>query len=377
MRKDILHVSLRLAGNPRGILLSPFQQQNSHVFFYPTASFGQLSSRNHPHLNNLSQLHFLVIDEADRMVQQGGFPQLRQILDVVQKANPMDDSDDEEEDGFEDDEDDPDRMLGLPGIRGESRVQMLSDDILRQIEAQRSETAGIAQEIGDEQFMQPGEDTDEDEDEEVSLPMAPPVIRQTFVYSATLTLPASASFQNTKKKIDGVEGAIAEILEKSRAKGKTKIIDLSHTGKSTVSNNIKDPQQAQKEKKGSRFKLPPGLTLQEIKCTQLHKDSHLYAYLMTTAPNGPCLVFCNSITGVKRVGATLQALKVQVRMLHANLQQVRRLESVLGVLYKCREEDNTCFPTILGQAVKTMVLPLLWGLREQSLSSLSKLWFMS
>ena len=71
-------------------------------------------------------------------------------------------------------------------------------------------------------------------------------------------------------------------------------------------------------------RLPPGLTLGEIRCAQRHKDSHLYAYLVTTrqGSSGPCLVFCNSIAAVRRVGETLKTLGLPVKMLHAQMQQV-------------------------------------------------------
>jgi len=46
---------------------------------------------------------------------------------------------------------------------------------------------------------------------------------------------------------------------------------------------------------------------------------------MTTVDGsaGPALVFCNSIAGVRRVGTVLQTLGLSVRMLHAQMQQVR------------------------------------------------------
>ena len=54
------------------------------------------------------------------------------------------------------------------------------------------------------------------------------------------------------------------------------------------------------------------------------KDSHLYAYLVTTrqGSSGPCLVFCNSIAAVRRVGETLKMLGLPVKMLHAQMPQV-------------------------------------------------------
>ena len=135
------------------------------------------------------------------------------------------------------------------------------------------------------------------------------------------------------RHLKGIEGAIEEILDKARAKGQTKVIDLSNSKKQAKFNEkILDSKDHSKEKTREAFSngpkrtfnLPPGLKLQEIQCTQMHKDSHLYAYLVTTKEGsaGPCLVFCNSIKAVKRVGNTLKALGLPVRMLHAQMQQV-------------------------------------------------------
>ena len=85
--------------------------------------------------------------------------------------------------------------------------------------------------------------------------------------------------------------------------------------------------------------LPLGLTLGEIRCAQRHKDSHLYAYLVTTeqGSSGPSLVFCNSIAAVRRVGATLKTLGLPVKMLHAQMAQVSLyLRKMVHVDYKER-----------------------------------------
>mmetsp|Transcript_16555 Transcript_16555/g.21665 ORF Transcript_16555/g.21665 Transcript_16555/m.21665 type:complete len:114 (+) Transcript_16555:883-1224(+) len=51
---------------------------------------------------------------------------------------------------------------------------------------------------------------------------------------------------------------------------------------------------------------------------------------MTTVEgaSGLCLVFCNSIASVRRVGSTLQALGLDVRVLHAQMQQRTRFKAV-------------------------------------------------
>jgi ATP-dependent RNA helicase DDX24/MAK5 len=213
---------------------------------------------------------------------------------------------------------------------------MLTDEILAQIESQRTGIDPVTKEVDDEE-IEYADEVDSEAEDDVSLPLAPPVHRLTFVYSATLTLPASEKYVKAKKKSRrelGVEGAIAEILDKAHAKGKTKVVDLSSGKKintAKAKEELIEKPKASKEKpkttETKKFQLPPGLTLQQIKCTQKHKDSHLYAYLMTTAEgaSGPCIVFCNSIAGVRRVGATLQTLGMDVRILHAKMQQVRSL----------------------------------------------------
>lgn len=285
-----------------------------------------MSTREHPHLNDLSQLRFLVMDEADRMIQQGTLVQLKRILDAVHRANPMNESNDEDIDE-EDEEDDYDRMLGLPGIRGEAKVKMLSDDILNQLAKQRQEPADVKELEDDEYEEELKQEIESDsEEEDIELPSLPPVHRQTFIFSATLTLPNTESSKKRKRTdISSIDGAIAQLVEIAHAGGKTKIVDLSHNEKATTQSSIASEKKKQKKDHVDKFRLPPGLRLQQIKCTQLHKDSHLYAYLMTTKEgrSGPCLVFCNSIAAVKRVGTTLQTLGIQTKMLHANMQQVR------------------------------------------------------
>ena len=330
-----------------------------------------MSSNEYSHLNNLSQIRFLVIDEADRMIKQGSFPQLQQIFNVINQANPppvdqdnMDDDDDDDQD-----DNDEDRLRGLRGVRGEAKVVMLNDSILAAIEKQKNGGVAKPMEMDDDDYFDQIEgdadnvfsDDDQEEEEE-----AEPVHRQTFVYSATLTLPpsthhllkrdvakskSSSSSKKSKKKKQPttVDGAIAEILDIAGARGETKIVDLSNLvpeGMNQQSKksgmNKKDGTGDSKDKNdGSNKKaktsssssvmaarLPPGLTLGQIPCAQRHKDSHLYAYLITThqGSSGPCLVFCNSIAAVRRVGETLKTLGLPVKMLHAQMQQVSSFE---------------------------------------------------
>lgn len=314
-----------------------------------------MSRNEYSHLNELSQLRFLVIDEADRMIKQGSFPQLKQIFEVINHANPPLEDSNEMEDESDDDEDDEDRLRSLQGVKGEAKVVMLNDSILAAIERERSgeKSAPKPMEMEDDEYLEQIEDVDSENDSEEEEEER--VHRQTFVYSATLTLPTSTHHlikkdpskkTSSKKSKKGkrppltVDGAITEMLDLAGAMGEMKVVDLSNLipeGQSQQSK--KSAKDKQSDKKDAAFKsddakkkppsmaarLPPGLTLGEIRCAQRHKDSHLYGYLVTThqGSSGPCLVFCNSIAAVRRVGETLQTLGLPVKMLHAQMPQVR------------------------------------------------------
>mmetsp|Transcript_10147 Transcript_10147/g.15202 ORF Transcript_10147/g.15202 Transcript_10147/m.15202 type:complete len:949 (+) Transcript_10147:121-2967(+) len=298
-----------------------------------------MSSGEHEHLSNLTQLRFLVVDEADRMVSQGSFPQLSSILGKIRIANPsLEDMQEVESDSESDTED---RLKSLPGIRGEAKVSMLNDDILKMIQqqSQHEKPTTNEDEEGEESLDIEEESmsfqSSEDEEESTIF-----VKRQTFIFSATLTLPSSSESNTTtsntikkRKRHKSVDGVIAEILYKVGAQGQTKIVDLS----TEVQENESKPKEGMHSDamtpSNKSFKLPPGLSLYEIRCTQKHKDSHLYSFLTTTkqGSSGPCLVFCNSIGAVKRVGETLKTLGLPIRMLHAQMQQKARMNAVESI----------------------------------------------
>jgi ATP-dependent RNA helicase DDX24/MAK5 len=305
--------------------LKIFAVSPSH-FFVSISPNRQLSSDENEHLKDLSQIRFLVLDEADRMNHEHSFPQLISILNAVHFANPRDDAVDLDEDISDDESLTRGRLLGLPGVRGEAQLTMLSDDILQQLHVHKESTPTIRDvphsSIPEEDIQKEKMDLIVEEAHSGSIPREKGK-RQTLIFSATLTLPFTSTKTKGVSRVGkstrqlGLTGGIAEILEKTRAMGQTKVVDLSTSLPKASSDNSHIPS--------GGVRLPPGLSLEQIKCTQKHKDSHLYAYLMTTAQgnSGPCLIFCNSIAAVRRVGATLQLLGFSVRILHAEMQQVR------------------------------------------------------
>jgi ATP-dependent RNA helicase DDX24/MAK5 len=344
-------------------------------------------------LNNMSKtLQFLVIDEADRMLCQGSFPQLKSILNFIQQQpnKEYEDADDDDDDYDElsssgeqqhsdDKEDGIDErnvshqnfLPSLSGVRGETHCELLSDDILAHIEEARkkndSNPQRLSNNIENSSDDNPTETINANALHGIDNSLLPATLssrneaskvnsRQTFVYSATLMLPSTSTNSgdkgsikkkrkdktdvNKSKPSSTTEGVIAGILEMAGATGQTKIVDLTSANKAAnVGSNVDVIAQSRttstgwKESvtlKNSSSRLPPGLSLYEAKCTQKHKDTQCYAFLTTTkeGSSGPALVFCNSIAAVKRVSETLKVLGLPARPLHAQMVQKARFESV-------------------------------------------------
>ncbi|KAK9811744.1 hypothetical protein WJX72_009411 [[Myrmecia] bisecta] len=212
----------------------------------------------HKHLTQLQALSFLVLDEADRMVQQGHFQEMENILDLIPKGQP------EPADPEDEPEDDPSYGAEADGAA--------NDDIDASAVGRRRTSGG--------KFV------------------------QTFVFSATLTLPASLRHR-LKKGGGGSSGSssLENLMEKIQFGSKPKIANLT-----------------------SERKLADKVEEAYIECTEAERDEFLY-YLLAQHP-GRTLVFVNAISSIRRLGALLKLLGLPAAPLHASMQQRQRLKAL-------------------------------------------------
>ncbi|XP_077036760.1 ATP-dependent RNA helicase DDX24 isoform X2 [Agelaius phoeniceus] len=130
--------------------------------------------------------------------------------------------------------------------------------------------------------------------------------RQTFVFSATLTLvhqtPARVLQKKNAKKMDK-KTKLELLMEKVGIKGKPKVIDLTRK-EATVET----------------------LTETRIHCNTNEKDYYLYYFLLQYP--GRTMVFANSIDCVKRLSSLLTILNCDPLPLHANMHQKQRLKNL-------------------------------------------------
>ncbi|XP_053231974.1 ATP-dependent RNA helicase DDX24 isoform X1 [Podarcis raffonei] len=130
--------------------------------------------------------------------------------------------------------------------------------------------------------------------------------RQTFVFSATLTLihqaPTRVLHKKRAVKIDK-KTKLEMLMEKVGIKGKPKVIDLTRK-EATVET----------------------LTETRIHCDTEEKDYYLYYFLLQYP--GRTMVFANSIDCIKRLTALLTILDCDLLPLHANMHQKQRLKNL-------------------------------------------------
>ncbi|KAG6557418.1 hypothetical protein Mapa_000687 [Marchantia paleacea] len=133
--------------------------------------------------------------------------------------------------------------------------------------------------------------------------------RQTLVFSATLALPPN--FKNKLKMIN--QGpkpfmksldSVAALSERAGVSYKAAIVDLTST--SIVAKT---------------------LTECLVECREEEKDLYLY-YLLKIHGGGRTIVFCTSISALRRVSAILKILQLPVHPLHAQMQQKQRLKAM-------------------------------------------------
>uniref|UniRef100_A0A3Q3WT46 ATP-dependent RNA helicase n=1 Tax=Mola mola TaxID=94237 RepID=A0A3Q3WT46_MOLML len=128
--------------------------------------------------------------------------------------------------------------------------------------------------------------------------------RQTFVFSATLTMAHSLPTRVLQKKKNLDKRSKLEILmEKVGIKSKPKIIDLTRK-EATVET----------------------LTETQIHCQKEEKDFYLYYFLLQYP--GRTMVFANSIDCIKRLNSLLVILDCTPLPLHANMHQKQRLKNL-------------------------------------------------
>ncbi|XP_069355838.1 ATP-dependent RNA helicase DDX24 isoform X2 [Maniola hyperantus] len=139
--------------------------------------------------------------------------------------------------------------------------------------------------------------------------------RQNFVFSATLTLVHDLPTHMKGKKVTKGGKIINRRIDKMTAQQKIKKL-ISMIG-------MTDPKVVDIT---TDLGTAETLTESRITCSFEHKDAYLY-YILKRHP-GRTIVFCNSISSVRRLAQLLTSLKCQPLPLHASMPQRQRLKNL-------------------------------------------------
>ncbi|KAJ0411942.1 hypothetical protein ATCC90586_009899 [Pythium insidiosum] len=283
-----------------------------------------LIDSNHEHLRELhATLRFLVIDEADRMLQTGSYPEVEKIFDVIRRSNrdpvlkalataePAAAADDDNESDDEDEDEDEDEESTTTTTAGEASVVML-DDVLR-FHQQKKEDKAEAE--ADEEAEAPAP---------VPAPVPPRRPRQTFLFSATLTIPEGGRFQKGPRKHRHALTVLESVMKRVGLRGRPAVVDLGVSDDAAAG----DAAARQRQQDNVALSLPAGLELCQHEVTDDSRDTYLY-YFLTQYP-GKTIVFLNAIHQVRKLAGLLALLQLPVFALHAELQQRQRLKRLDG-----------------------------------------------
>ncbi|KAG6976699.1 hypothetical protein JG688_00001105 [Phytophthora aleatoria] len=291
---------------------------------------------NHEHLKDLgTTLRFLVVDEADRMLQPGSYPELEKIFEGIRRKNKpasselsnLSDNEEEEEESEEDDDEGSDEDDGedidMSKFASGSKVMML-DDVLKVQRKQQKKTA-----TAKESKKTPKTKAKLDA-------VAPPHhVRQTFLFSATLMIPEGGRFQKSKtKKYRNALSVLERVMKRVGLRGKPAMVDLSIAepdmgipgAKPIISEEAE--RKLKKQQENVALSLPAGLELCQHEVTESTRDSFLY-YFLTQYP-GRTIIFLNAIHQVRKLTGLLTLLNLPVFALHAEMQQRQRLKKLDG-----------------------------------------------
>jgi ATP-dependent RNA helicase DDX24/MAK5 len=234
-----------------------------------------LMREGHRHITDLGALSFFVIDEADRMVQQGNYAELGSIVDAVQAARPL-------------------PPWKKAKLESQQEQQGMKDGGKSKVKKEDKE--GAAEQSSD--------DDDGPDQEPAQGTRKGSTIMQTFVFSATLTLPGELR-KRARRGGGGASGSatLESLMDRLPLRSRPKVVDLTPAAR-----------------------LAEGVQEACITCPEEERDEYLYC-LLARHP-GRTVVFANAVSAVRRLSALLRLLGLPSHPLHSGMQQRARLKSL-------------------------------------------------
>merc|ERR1711991_123343 len=323
-----------------------------------------LKDTNNVALRDLSKVQTLVIDEADRMIEEGHFDELFRIFTVIKeheshRAEGRDPyqvrleamkgedyfDDEKDEDGAEEHTksiwDDDLGVVDDMEMDEYNGVIMMPEHLMTDDERKKptasSASTGHSQNLTNSSKVIPKKSD-----------------RQTLLFSATATklndTTSSTLIKKSKqsKKIkskdhskslnsDKLPDHIHKLLQLIGIKKRFQLVDASQKSQNDINRSANDGDKVIDDSSNVNEKdvgetsdefavLPTGLTQKELKVTTDEKDTAVYYYLRKIS--GRTLIFVNAIITAKRLDGLLRSLGFNSRCIHGQLEQKQRFRAL-------------------------------------------------
>jgi ATP-dependent RNA helicase DDX24/MAK5 len=288
------------------------------------------------HLTNLERMTFLTLDEADRMVERGHFKELESVIKSIPEP--------------------PETRRIARSAKLTKRKQPMMTKVSDNSGGKKNKKKG--EKNGEEEEQNEGEeDDDEEKDPTDNRIMARD--RQTFVFSATLTVPDEVKYKLDRKKPqasskkasgkrkngddnNGDDGddenayrleppkdlastnTMGNLMKMVPFYGRVKLCDVSDSVTQKKGNDDGDDD---KSRKAMTTKVASKVHESALECTDDERDA-LTLYLLSAHDGKPSIVFVNAISSLRRLTALLKLMKVNAVGLHAGMQQRARLKAL-------------------------------------------------
>lgn len=297
-------------------------------------------------LQDLSGLRYLVVDEADRIMEDGHFAEVRKIMEIIRDHESI--------------------AAKGQDVRTVLDQRQRGDDVKYYSDEEQEDGEESNRKVGEvnlEEYTLPPEMLDgempsdaashEKSAQENSNPVVRSITRQTLLFSATAIERAGKTIKNKKQQAVKLHGTvrglvsgyalnqpIKELLSAVGAQKFIEVVDATHftsppsqegsNGLETVKGQAKKNTESDEEEEKNEIEmavaLPNTLKQLEIHCTNEDKDVFTYYYLYKNL--GRSLVFVNSIKCAKRLLNILTVLGLSCHALHADMEQKQRVSTL-------------------------------------------------
>ncbi len=328
-----------------------------------------------PIFRNMNRMRFLIVDEADRIVEDGHFPELYKIfaritshedggatVDAASTTSNNIDGENEVVENFDYDElleghdmENLELDFAVPGFdRMPSEAELAEARRTTQaVPLDELEDAKLAAKKGSKSRSNSNaSNSKRSTDEQNNCAAREPKLRQTLLFSAT-ALGAQSHYQKAKKagtskqKLKGLSKELADqlpvhlkqLLQLVAVRPSIDIIDITspdaiNTCKAAPTKKGNKDDTTTEVTKDSAFmpggqilSLPKTLAHSQINVPAEEKDLHAY-FFINSNPHHRTLLFVNSIKSARRVDGLLRALGINCRTIHSQLQQRQRLRAL-------------------------------------------------